>query len=303
MSVFDFDSLPSFEKEAPLLNRFKARDGASLSFRFYDYHETGKAMILLHGSSTHGEYLHAFAKYLSLKREVGQVVIPNLRGHYTSGTSRGDCSYIGQLEDDLYDLIYHLQLHNKKIYLIGHSSGGGLAIRFAGGPHGNLAHGYVLLSPAIPTAPTMRKGTAGGWAIVSIVKIIALSILNFLGIKHLNHTRVICFNMPKKYRNGKETLSYSFNLNSSYHPRRVYQNDIKALKNRFVVFVGANDEANDPLQFRNVMKPYNEDVIQIIKGVKHLDIACNQEVMEKTAIWIEQFSPPELAEYTYKRKL
>ena len=142
-------------------------------------------------------------------------MFPNLRGHYASGALRGECSYVGQLEDDLYDLMEHFQLQKKKIYLIGHSSGGGLAIRFAGGLYGNIIQGYVLLAPAIPTAPTMRQGTAGGWADVSIAKIIALSLLNSIGIQRFNHTHVIRFNKPKEYCDEKETLSYSFNLNAS----------------------------------------------------------------------------------------
>lgn len=288
MSVFDFQSLQNFEKTAPLLKHFSARDGATLSYRFYDSPKKDRVIILLHGSSAHGEYLHGFADYLSSKRGVGQVYVPNLRGHYGSGALRGDCNYIGQLEDDLCDLIHHFQLQNKNIFLVGHSSGGGLAIRVAGGPYQNLIQGYVLLSPAIPTAPTMRQGTAGGWARVSIVKIIALSILNFLGIEKLNHTHVIRFNRPKKYCNGKETLSYTFNLNSSYHPRQPYQNDIKALKNNFIVLVGSEDEANDPLQFPIVMGTNSSEFIQVIKGVKHLDSVCNQMVMDETATWIER---------------
>ncbi len=113
------------------MKQFSARDGIALSYRFYDSCKKDRVIILLHGSSAHGEYLHGFADYLSFKRNVGQVYVPNLRGHYNSGTSRGDCDYIGQLEDDLYDLIHHFQLQNKKIILLGHSSGGGLAIRVA----------------------------------------------------------------------------------------------------------------------------------------------------------------------------
>lgn len=184
-------------------------------------------------------------------------------------------------------MIHHFKLQNKSIYLVGHSSGGGLAIRVAGGPYQNLIQGYVLLSPAIPTAPTMRQGTAGGWAKVSIAKIVALSILNSMGIKKLNHTHIIQFNKPRKYCDGKETLSYSFNLNCSYHPRQPYQNDIKALKDKYIVFIGSEDEANDPLQFPNVMETISSEFIQIIDGVKHLDIVCSQEIMEKTATWIE----------------
>lgn len=290
MSVFDFKSLPNFDKDTPLLRKFLARDSISLSYRFYDSCNVERAIILLHGSSAHGEYLHSFADYLSSKRNIGQVYVPNLRGHYNSGNSRGDCDYIGQLEDDLYDLICHVQAQNKKIILVGHSSGGGLAIRVAGGSYQNLIQGYVLLSPAIPRAPTMRQGTAGGWAKVSIIKIITLSFLNSIGIKKWNHSHVIKFNKPQEYCDGKETLAYSFNLNSSYHPRHPYQNDIKALNNKFVVFVGSDDEANDHLQFPILMEGSREH-IQIIKGVKHLDIVCNELVMNNTATWIEKLIP------------
>jgi non-heme chloroperoxidase len=113
MSVFDFQSLQKFEDIAPPLKHFSARDGAKISYRFYDSPNKDRVVIFLHGSSAHGEYLHGFADYLSSQRSVGQVYVPNLRGHYESGNSRGDCSYIGQLEDDLYDLIQHFKLQIK----------------------------------------------------------------------------------------------------------------------------------------------------------------------------------------------
>ncbi|MCE2982746.1 MAG: hypothetical protein LW832_04175 [Parachlamydia sp.] len=97
-TVFDFKSLPDFNEVLPL-REYQARDGAALSYRFYESQNKEKAIILLHGSSAHGEYLHGFANYLSLN-SCGQVYVPNLRGHYASGRQRGDCSYIGQLEDD-----------------------------------------------------------------------------------------------------------------------------------------------------------------------------------------------------------
>src|SRR5579863_4114510 len=148
-SVFDFKSLKTHFPEAPQLLQFHARDGVPLSYRFYDSACKDVACILLHGSSAHGEYLHPLASYLS-SHGGGQVYVPNIRGHYLSGTQRGDCTYIGQLEDDLVDLMQRMHLQNKKIFLVGHSSGGGLAIRFAGGNHGIPIHRYVLLSPAIP---------------------------------------------------------------------------------------------------------------------------------------------------------
>lgn len=35
------------------------------------------------------------------------------------------------------------------------------------------------------------------------------------------------------------------------------------------------------------MESNPSEFIQIIDGVKHLDIVCNQRIMEKTATWIE----------------
>jgi len=68
-------------------------------------------------------------------------VLPNMRGHYQSGRHRVDVDYIGQMEDDMADLIRHLreQRLNGPITLGGHSSGGGFAIRFAGGGQAALS--------------------------------------------------------------------------------------------------------------------------------------------------------------------
>lgn len=281
-SVFDFTSLRTHFPEAPKLVQFTARDGAPLSYRFYDSPCKDVACILLHGSSAHGAYLHPLASYLS-SHGAGLVYVPNIRGHYLSGTKRGDCSYIGQLEDDLVDLIQRMQLQNKKIFLLGHSSGGGLAIRFAGGNHGIPIQGYVLLSPAIPRAPTMRQGTAGGWAKVHLLKLLFCLFLNTLGITRFNGLNVISFNKPK----GKcDTLDYSFRLNISCHPRYPYQNDIQALGKKFVVLIGDKDEANDPAKYPEVMQT-TDQTLQVLEGVKHLDIVCDLKAMQAVLAWIK----------------
>lgn len=285
--VFDFQSLPRFDKVAPPLRKFPARDGAHLSYRFYDSEAKDRVFILLHGSSAHGIYLHALAEFLSQEAKLGQVYVPNLRGHYGSGEARGDCDYVGQLEDDLYDLIDYFHLQNKKMTLIGHSSGGGFAIRVGGGPYGHLIDQFILLSPAIPTSPTMRNGNGGGWAQFSLWKIIGLSILNQMGITSWNHARVISFNRPPEFRGGSETLSYSYNLNTSYHPRLPYQTDIKAIQGRFLVLIGRHDEANDPSQFPAVMHDPSGKSIRVMEKAKHLDIVYDREVMEEISKWIK----------------
>jgi non-heme chloroperoxidase len=273
---------PNVESSVPL-SKFPARDDTQLGYRFYNSDNKDAVVILLHGSSSHGEYLHPFADYLSTNG-CGQVFVPNLRGHFGSKTSHQDCTYIGQLEDDLHDLLEYFQLKNKEIYLCGHSSGGGLAIRFAGGVYGGLIKGYILLSPAIPRAPTMRGGDAGGWADPSIFKIISLSILNSLGITRFNNTKVIAFKKPMEYCDGKETLEYSYNLYSSYHPREHYQKDISALNDKSIVIIGSKDEANDPLEFKKIFPKTN---VSIIEDAGHLDIVSNPVMMKLVSDWIK----------------
>ncbi len=70
LSTTDGDPL-NFETEirrdvstAEELKFLRARDQETLSYRFYDSHSS-RILIFLHGSSYHGQYLHALADYLS----------------------------------------------------------------------------------------------------------------------------------------------------------------------------------------------------------------------------------------------
>ena len=129
----------------------------------------------------------------------------------------------------------------------GHSSGGGLAIRFAGGGHAEAGvSSYLLLAPFIPRAPSVRGGDAGGWANLNFKRLFGLLALNAIGIHGFNGLPLIAFNKPVQFWDGTETLSYSYRLNVSYHPRSYYQGDVRALGAQTLVLVGGNDEAIDP---------------------------------------------------------
>ena len=75
------------------------------------------------------------------------MIIPDLRGHGPDPTRRGDLDCTGKFEDDLADLIETYCGKDRPAYLVGHSSGGGLAIRFAGRKHGHLVSRAGLIAP------------------------------------------------------------------------------------------------------------------------------------------------------------
>jgi non-heme chloroperoxidase len=288
--VFDFTSMASVRADIalPSLRRYRARDGEELAYRIYDS-TAARILIFAHGSSYHGAGYHALASLIS-QSGAAKVVLPNLRGHYQSGRRRGDVDYIGQLEDDLADLIAFLRGEHLDgpITLGGHSSGGGLAIRFAGGSHRADVSSFVLLAPIIPTSPSIRGGTAGGWANLNFRRLYGLLALNAVGIHGFDGLPIVEFNKPAKYWDGSETLSYSYRLNVSYHPRYKYQNDIAALGDRTLVLIGANDQAIDPEALRaEFTKGDPAAQLAIMPDVNHFGVFSDKTALARIADWLK----------------
>ena len=274
-----FTSYPAHSKQDKRIHEvyFAARDGKQLFYRFLPNAHTDNLIVLLHGSSYHGAYLTTLAEKLHLHADV---CIPDFRGHGKSSPPAGTCSYIGQLEDDLADLVQHLRKTKeyKKVTLIGHSSGGGFAIRFAAGKHKDIAQSLILLSPAIVTAPTMNTPGARAWAHPKMVKIGELLALNAIGITRFNTAPVLTFNKPEEYCDGTETLTYDYNLAVSMHPRVPYKKDLAAAAKKAVVLVGENDEINNPYALEDL---FPHDRVIILKNVRHLDIVDHPDAIKE----------------------
>lgn len=116
--------------------------------------------------------MHVLAQALAAQGYA--VAALDLRGHGGSGV-RGQAAYVGQLEDDLKDFMRALPYTGPQT-LIGFSSGGGFALRFAGSQRQGLFDRYVLLSPYLhPQAPTSRPGD-GGWVSVGLPRLVALAL-------------------------------------------------------------------------------------------------------------------------------
>jgi Serine aminopeptidase, S33 len=147
----------------PELLRYRARDGALLSYR--EYRASGnKVAVLLHGSAGSGVDMHTLA--LALQRAGIAALVPDMRGH-GANAPHGDTKYVGQLDDDLADLIASKkpELANSTWTVLGFSSGGAFALRFAAeSPAGELVDRYVLVSPYLrydAPSPALRRRRAG----------------------------------------------------------------------------------------------------------------------------------------------
>ena len=267
---------------------FYARDGRELFYRFF----LGKSkviVILIHGSGSEGRYLLPLAKKLNSSLNIS-VVLPDLRGHGMSALeSMGDTEYLGQLEHDLEDLKRELisNYSNSKILIAGHSSGGGLAVKY-GGSSLKRFDGYILLAPYLGyKAPTVRPDS-GGWVQVIQSRYAGLAMLNNVGIKRFNHLPVMFFNRPESVDDSLQVDSYSYRMNESFSPQS-YVSDLRAIDKPILALVGEDDEAFYVDKFSEVFNenaPHTE--LTLIQNAKHLDLPNKQETIGIILSWLEK---------------
>jgi len=281
-----FDELAVDYSGIPPLQLYSCRDGAALNYRSYRS-DADSVLVLIHGSGWHSEYLFPIADYLSTEN-IATVYTPDLRGHGKNPAKRGDINYINQLVDDLADFLNVIRDDHRssRIILGGHSSGGGLVLRFAGSPYGMQADAYTLLSPYLKyNAPTMRLNS-GGWASPHMPRIIGLSMLNNVKIPWLNFLPVIDFNMPEEFCNGTETLTYSFRLNTGFAPDN-YQKDLGQIRQNLLVLAGTADESFIAEAFLPEITKYKDDAeVGTIENVTHMGIVMGNEVRPVLKQWI-----------------
>lgn len=223
----------------PPLAYFQARDGSQLAYRHYPVAGASAGAILVHGSSGSSLAMHTLAKGLAARGVAG--IVPDIRGHGASGT-RGDIGYLGQLEDDLADLVGHIRAGGatEPLTLIGHSSGGGFALRVAGSGIQGLFARTVLLAPWLGPDAASSRPNAGGWASPNLPRIIALGILRAAGIACCDQLAVIAFAVPQ----GSErflTATYSHRLLANFGAHRDYRSDLDAARGPIALIAGADD--------------------------------------------------------------
>lgn len=270
----DFSGLLARETaEAPTPSVVALRDGTVLPLRSYGEPGRGPLVVALHGSGWHGLQFDGLGKALA---PIAHVVAPDLRGHGAAPQRRGDLDYIGQFEDDIADLIAALRQGNQPVVLLGHSSGGGLVVRYAGGTYGADLDGAVLLAPFLKyDAPTTRP-QSGGWAQPLTRRLIGLSMLNQVGLRVLNHLTVITFAMPPEVLDGPmghtATTAYSYRLNTSYAPRADYLADAARLP-PFLVLAGREDEAFVAQGYEPLLSEVTQrGTYAVIAETGHLDL-------------------------------
>ncbi len=283
---FDFTRV-EMPPEARPDTTFEARDGAALPLRVYAAGGADTAVIVLHGSAGYGDYLHPLAAHLS-DNDMAHVYVPDLRGHGDDPSRRGDIAYFDQLADDVADLVARVRadVPGARVVLAGHSAGGGLALRVAGGEYAEQVDALLLIAPYLGHDAPTAIGDAGGWAHPRLPRMVALQVLNNFGIRLLNGLEVISFNLPEAYRTGRETLGYSWRMVHGFAPRD-YVSDLQGVNVPLLVAVGERDEAFIAERFAPVIGEYapHGDVV-VLPAIAHMDVVADRLALDLFAQWV-----------------
>jgi alpha-beta hydrolase superfamily lysophospholipase len=266
----DFSALPE-------LARFQARDGTALGFRHYPAISpaTGRAAIVIHGSSgSSGSTIHALSGALAAHGVETWAV--DIRGHGASGT-RGDIGYLGQLEDDLADFVAVVRktTPTAPLTLIGHSAGGGFALRVAGSPLQGLFARTVLLAPYLGYAAPTNRPNSGGWASADIPRILGSLALRQIGIDCCGALPVLAFAVPP---NSAKVLvpTYSDRLMRNFANHPDFRADFAAATKPLSIIAGADDELMLADKYAEAVRGITPPVdVKLIAGVNHIGIVSN----------------------------
>ncbi len=263
--------------DQPALEKFTARDGMALAFRRYQGRPGGGLVVLSHGASGSSNGTHILARALA---GAGiHVLAIDQRGH-GDNWPHGDIAYMGQLDDDMADLAGVLDQHyrdERRIYL-GHSAGGGFALRMASGPNACAFDGYLAISPFLNFRSATMRHRAGGFTVPFTPRIIALGLLNVVGIDGLDGLPAIAFAVPPENALSQTTF-YSWRLLRSFGlDMRHWQGDIMRISQPTQVLVGEKDEMFFAEKYQPELVALQPAIgVRIIAGADHMGIVQNAD--------------------------
>jgi alpha-beta hydrolase superfamily lysophospholipase len=270
MRRIDFSDLPP-------LQQFAARDGQALSYRLYPGTGPG-VVVLIHGSSGENSGMHAVAKALNA---IGDTVYaPDLCGHGHDGKP-GDIGYIGQLDDDLADLVGVIRpLHPRAdIVLAGHSSGGAYVLRIAESPEVRLFKKFVVLSPAMPHGGATLRPYAGGWVSPFVGRIIAIEFLNKLGVRWINGLPIIAFAVDP-HASVPMDATYSYRMQETFTAPQDAIAQLPNIKQPLAVLVGSEDELLYADRFAPLIHRQRAHVVvTLVPGVDHMGMVTDTRAL------------------------
>jgi alpha-beta hydrolase superfamily lysophospholipase len=273
----------------PALKNYQGADGAKLFYR--EYAPQGDnikgSAVLVHGSSANSDSMHPVATALAAAGV--HVYALDVRGHGAS-VPKEQIAFIGQLESDLQSFVQTVQPPIPST-LIGFSSGGGFVLRVAASEMQSSFDSYLLLSPFLGhTAPNYRPDS-GGWVSVGVPRIVALNVLNALGIRRWNHLPVTRFALTEEAKSFL-TTEYGFNLATNFAANSDYQADLLSAKGKVAILAGDADEVLKTQELQGIIQTAGKSwPVKLLPGIGHIPLTLEPLALKAIAEQVQNLHP------------
>lgn len=263
---------------------FDIDDGARLAAMVVGPADARDIIVLVHGIAAAGGRWNNPAGLLS-GATGARVVALDLRGHAGSSGRRYGVERVGQYEDDIAQVISALRADSPeaRLWLAGHSMGGGIVLRYALKADRPAVSGYLLLAPVFGPGPTEvpPKDTEMQ---IDRSRIMGLMILNMLGMRVFNHLPVAYLNAPPEFP------AYSFAALASGWPipPSTAEDALDAMEGPFIIIAGAADTGIRVDGYQEVVGTRVNGTIEILSEHGHDSFLNDHATHALIAQWIER---------------
>lgn len=256
----------------------QATDGIKLAVRVFgpppNKTKKGIGLVFYHGGGAHSAAGYQFlAQKLASDHDV-TVYLPDLRGHGESGGPRGDAPCQEQVWEDVESVLKFANKHTK-LFLGGHSSGGGLVVNYATGtnPRTIPIAGYVLVAPQLgylsgTARPSNKRST---FASVNIFAFVLNGIFGIMG-----HSRAVKFAYPERIleQDPRMVAFNTVNMANAITPSGP-SDQFQTINNSTLpvgLWIGANDEIFVPDKVTEFVPATPPNVSAVVPEATHLGI-------------------------------
>jgi non-heme chloroperoxidase len=263
----------------PTSSTLKARDGIGLTYRVVPAAggTPERVVILIHGATASSSSMHPLAKALATQKMT--VYTLDIRGHGDSGR-RGDLDYPAQLDDDLSETVAFVKKQHPGVplVLVGFSAGGGFSLHTAATPLGKSFERVVLLAPMLGVRATTTKPASDQAPLVTpfVPRIIALTILNAIGIHAFDHLQTLAFG---DFGRPELQPNYSYMLMRGFATGD-YAADLRNANAPLAVVVGAEDDFFYPDKYAPTLDAVRTGIpVTIVPGLAHIPLIIEPEAV------------------------
>lgn len=259
-----------------------ARDGTRLGYQLFPGRPGSGVAIVIHGSTGLAASMAGVAEALAARGFTVYAI--DLRGHGESGPL-GDIGYRGQLEDDMADLIALIDARHggEKRLLLGHSLGGAFALRVAAGRLGGQIDAVLATSPFLSPDAAVSRPDSGGWAHASVPRIMALSLLNAVGVSTFDGLPVIAYAVPADAP-GKRARVYSHRLLANMSLPRDWRTTLAAVRQPAAIVIGAEDELFRADAYAAAVTAANPRIaVEVLPAIDHMGTTLRPAALDHLA--------------------